>query len=83
MRPAQGQSPWAGADKRNQPRGLLTRCQGDHAFGGKIVGGYRTREPQRCKCCRCRICRRGSIYEVLGEAQLDLEVCADGDGNDR
>jgi hypothetical protein len=78
MTPAQGQNPWAGADiNRNQPRGLLTRSRGGNAIGGRIVGGYRATEPQRCQCCRCRIRRGGFIYEVLTDAGDVLEVCAD------
>jgi hypothetical protein len=67
----------AGADKRNQPRGVLTRSRGGRGVGGYVVrGGYRATEAQRCQCCRCRIKVGGLVYEVLVDDEL-LEVCVD------
>jgi hypothetical protein len=79
MTTAQG-NPWAGANNtRHQPRRLHTRSRGPggNAIGGRIVGGYRATEPQRCQCCRCRVHRGGLVYEVLTAGGAVLEVCAD------
>jgi hypothetical protein len=49
---------------------------GGHAIGGRIVGRYRAREAQRCQCCRCRIARGQTVFEVVTDDDL-LEVCGD------
>jgi hypothetical protein len=76
MTPTRGRAR-AGADKRNQLRGLHIRSRGGHAVGSRIIGVSRAREPQRCECSLCRIRGEEFVYEVVTHDDLVLEACVE------